>query len=212
MPEARLPSQPATAKLIIPLELVAQRKLHDAGVGQQACIIAERGARLLQRWSTVTRSSHNVKAREVRHVEDLPAELQGMTLPRHVPPLAQAHIQARVAISAERIARTALTGEWMNEIVQRGRGVSKNADCSGNGILENSRLRLPNHQPAALFVPVCGPELTVVHGERKPGGPAKQSGELPPSDNCIGNGTRVPSQRPSFPQHQIHNPPLFPLM
>jgi len=53
-----------------------------------------------------------------------------MPLERQLPALAQAHVPARIAISAKDIPRTAPSRKRMDEIVQRGGWIGKNANSS----------------------------------------------------------------------------------
>src|SRR5207245_3406476 len=122
---------------------------------------------------------------QIGHLEDLPAELQAVIFERHLPALAQRHVPAGVAISAEGIARTvALAGERVIEVVDRRGWVGEHADraiplLEGAGLWPGGDLR------QALEIPVRGPELAVVHAEGESGGPAREPGELPAADDSI---------------------------
>jgi hypothetical protein len=78
------------------LELIAERKLHYAGGGEQAAVISERP--VIEGGGDAL----DVKTRQVEEVVDVPAELQGVGLaPRHSPALGQADVEAGKAISAQ---------------------------------------------------------------------------------------------------------------
>src|SRR6266852_2195457 len=63
--------------------------------------------------------------------------------------------------------------------------VRKNADGAVR-LSEVSGLRPGDHLRDPLLVPVCGPEIAVIHGKGEPAGPAGQTRKLPASDDGIG--------------------------
>jgi len=85
------------------LKFVPQGKLHDPRLRQQASVISESTGHLLQRGSTIPQAGLNVKSREVRYIENLPAELQAVAFEWQFPALAQAHVPARETISTKNI-------------------------------------------------------------------------------------------------------------
>src|ERR1700687_334993 len=107
---------------------------------------------------------------KVGDIEYVPAELQG-ALPWHLPTFAQRHIQVSVAIPANHVARSALTGKRVSEVGIRRRGIGENADRPRDRILIMSGLRPCYHLSDALLVPVGRPEVAVVDGKGKTAGP-----------------------------------------
>src|ERR1700686_2591938 len=108
---------------------------------------------------------------KVSDIEYVPAEFQ-RTLAWHLPILGQRHIQVSVAIPANHIARSTLTGKRVSEVGIRCRGIGENADRPGDGIFIMSDLRPCHHLSDALLVPVGGPEVAIVDGEGKTAGPS----------------------------------------
>lgn len=113
---ARTPGRPSSKAS----ELISQSELHDSRLRQQARVIAKGAGYLLQRGdagaSLCAQSGECVEADLVENVEHLPAELQALALPRHLPTLGECHIDAHIAIAANQVAGSALPGEGMSKI------------------------------------------------------------------------------------------------
>src|SRR5258708_10976431 len=85
-------------------EFVPQGELHDARLCEEAGVIAELLGKLLEVGRIVPEPGRDVKAMEVRNVENFPPELQAvLPLERQNPALAQAHVPTGVALSANNI-------------------------------------------------------------------------------------------------------------
>src|SRR5262249_6110792 len=109
---------------------------------------------------------------------------------RHFPPLAEVHVPTGEAIAAKNIARAALAGACMDVIGEGSRGIGKNAYAAVR-LLERAGLWNGDQLAASLLVPVAGPELSVIDGERETGSPAGQTGELPATDEGIDQATAI---------------------
>src|SRR5713226_4489872 len=191
-------------------EFVPQSKLHDTGLRQQAGVSTERTRHLLQPSDAIAsrcpQARQNVESMKVRHVENLPAELQTVAFPRHLPALAQGHIQAGVAISADHVSRTALARERMNEVViERVGWVGENTDRT-IWLFEMAGPRPGDHLSDTLLIPVRGPEVTVIHGEGEAAGPAGQARKLPAPNKGIQRRASVALEVPSLAERQLGNP------
>src|SRR5207244_13213393 len=122
---------------------------------------------------------------EVRDVENLPAELQAVAFPRHLPALAQGHIQTGVAIPANHISRTAFAGERMPKVVESRRRIGENADGTGVRIPVMPDLGSGDHLTDTLLVPGCSPAVTVIHGDGERECPPTQSVQLLDAHNRL---------------------------
>src|ERR1700731_937384 len=110
---------------------------------------------------------------QVGHIEDFPAELQTVSLPRHFPALVQRHVQASIAISTNYVSGAGLPGIRMHK-VSEGRGrIGEDADCPGDRIPMMPNLRPGGHPSDPLLGPIGWPEVAVIHGEREAAGPAR---------------------------------------
>src|SRR5579864_6299641 len=153
------------------LELVTQGELHHARLCQQSGVVAELGWDLLQRSDTGaclrSQSRERIEPVQVRHIEYFPPELHTLSLPRHSPPLVQCHVQAGETISSNHIARAGLARIRVHKGTKGRGGIHKRAHGTRDGIAVMSHLWLADHLRDALFVPVRGPEVAVIHGERE---------------------------------------------
>src|SRR5216684_964315 len=113
-------------------EFVPQGKLHDPWLGQQTRVISKSVRYLLQRGdagaSLRPEPRQCVEAHLVEDVEHLPAELQGLMLPRHLPSFSQRHVDTDVPVSANYIARAALSRKWMRKVAERGGWIGEDTD------------------------------------------------------------------------------------
>src|SRR5229473_6736571 len=128
---------------------------------------------------------------EVGHVENLPAELQTLAFPRHLPAFAQSHVQTSIPISANYVSRTGLAGERMLEVAESGYRIGENAHGTVGGIPVMADLGFGDHLTDTLLVPVCRPEVTVIHRKREAAGPPGHTRKLPASDQSISNAGGV---------------------
>src|SRR6266403_1365196 len=97
-----------------------REELHDARLREEAGVIAELLGKLLEVGRIVPEPGRDVKAMEVRNVENFPPELQAvLPLERQNPALAQAHVPTGVALSANNISRAAATGERVNIVISK---------------------------------------------------------------------------------------------
>src|ERR1700746_4095494 len=87
------------------LELVTQRELHYAGVGEKAGVVAER-ARVGKRQG----SRSHIEPVQVQCVENLPLETNTLRL-THFPHFAQAQIQTGETVATQYVALSALARE-----------------------------------------------------------------------------------------------------
>src|SRR5260370_12781159 len=93
----------------------------------------------------------------------------------------------------------------MLEVKKSRRRIGENADRT-LGIPVMPELGPSDHLRDALLVPVCGPEVAVIHGEGEAAGPASQAGKLPTCDQSIGNAGGVASEALAFSERQLANP------
>src|SRR3989442_15983335 len=143
---------------------------------------------------------------EVRDVENLPAELQAVAFPRHLPALAQGHIQTGVAIPANHISRTAFAGERMPKVVESRRRIGENADGTGVRIPVMPDLGSGDHLTDTLLAPVRRPEVAVIKGEGESTRPPSQARKLPTSDQSIANAVGVAGEVLALAERQLGNP------
>src|SRR5713226_6556438 len=190
-------------------EFVPQSKLHDTGLRQQAGVSTERTRHLLQPSDAIAsrcpQARQDVESVEIGHVENLPAELQTVAFPRHLPALAQGHIQTGVAIPADHISRTAFARERMPEVGERSGRVGEHADRT-IWLFEMAGPRPGDQLSDTLLVPVSGPEITVIHGEGEAAGPAGQARKLPAPNERIQRRASVALEVPSLAERQLGNP------
>ncbi len=168
--------QPVTRRL----EFVPKRKLHDTGLGEQISVVAELGGEV-----DLGTIRLDVEACEIGHVEDLPAELQAVSFERHFPALAQTHIETREAVSAERVAGTALARKRMSEIDYGGVAIGEHIHGSIGLLVHAGVLRGDEGEGVSFFLPVRGEVKTVIHRDGETAGPADDAGELPTADESI---------------------------
>src|ERR1700687_2667996 len=69
-----------------------------------------------------------------------------------------------------------------------------------------SRLRPRHHLGDTLLVPIRGPEVTVVDGERETAGPASQTGKLPAADEGVQQGPGVAREIAALAKGQLGDP------
>src|ERR1700687_5481609 len=142
---------------------------------------------------------------KVGDIEYVPAELQG-ALPWHLPTFAQRHIQVSVAIPANHVARSALTGKRVSEVGIRRGGIGETADRPGAGIFIMSDLRPCHHLSDALLVPVGGPEVAIVDGEGKTAGPSTNTCKLPAANERIDRRGGISGKTLAPAYGQVVNP------
>src|SRR6266851_1228034 len=143
---------------------------------------------------------------EVGHVENLPAELQTLAFPRHLPAFAQSHVQTGIPISANDVTRTSLAGERMLEVVESGYRIGENAHGTVDGIPVMPDLGFGDHLTDTLLVPVCRPEVTVIHRKREAAGPPRHARKLPASDQSLGNPRGAAGEACALSKWQRGNP------
>src|SRR5579875_732216 len=155
----------------------------------------------------------------VRHVEYAPAFLDALFFEAgNGPSLCEVHIPAKIAIAANRIARTAFSGERVGKSICR-TGNSRAAAVFG--ILKNVGLnpvsgfidqgsagqnRLSGKVRPAHFVPVGRPDVTLKDAHREPRGPADSSGKIPAANECIFPIVCILSDELSLTEGQMRNP------
>src|SRR5258705_7697639 len=146
------------------LELVAQRELHYARIGQQAGVVPE-GTLCVDRWS----DRLNVESNRVRYVKYFPSE--GYTLmfrPRHCPALGQAQVYAKETVAPDIVAGSRFACEIRAEQVHRVGSLRKYTHGSvGKFGLFRSNRSVHGHCFSAQL-PVCWPLRSIEHIQRKP--------------------------------------------
>src|SRR4029077_14630865 len=143
---------------------------------------------------------------EVGHVENLPAELQTLAFPRHLPAFAQSHVQTSIPIAANHVSRTSFAGERMLEVVESSHRTGENAHRTVGGIPVMPDLRSGDHLTDTLLVPVCSPVVTVIHRKREPAGPAGHARKLPASDHCFRNPSGTAREARALSKRKWGNP------
>src|SRR6266852_3206164 len=94
----------------------------------------------------------------------------------------------------------------MPEVVESRHWIGENADGTRVRIPVMPDLRPGDNLTDTLFVPVCRPEVTVIHGEGETAGPPSQARKLPTSDQSIGNACGVAGEVLSLAERQLGNP------
>src|SRR5712691_1364032 len=143
---------------------------------------------------------------KVGHVENLPAELQTLAFPRHLPAFAQSHVQTSIPVSANYVSRTGLAGERMLEVGEGGHRIGENAHGTVARIPMTPNLGSGDHLTDTLLVPVCRPEVTVIHREREAAGPPRHARKLPASDQSLGNPGGTAGEACALSKWQRGNP------
>jgi hypothetical protein len=156
-------------------EFVPQGKLHHPRVREQLGVMAK-GRALVQS----QRQARRIKARRVGNVKDFPTELQGVMIRvRHLPALAQAHIQAEEPIAAQNVAASPLAGIIMAERLESSGGSGENIHRAV-AVLRRTRCRVrPVQHSPSKRIPVGGPRKTVAHTNGEAAGPPVDAGKLP---------------------------------
>src|SRR6267154_677949 len=116
---------------------------------------------------------------QVRDIENFPAELQTLALPRQNPPLGERHIQASIAVSANYISRSTLSRKGMSEVAERCCRIAKHANVTADRVFKMTDLRPGHHVRDTLLIPVRRPEVAVINCEWEAAGPSSEAGKLP---------------------------------